>query len=78
MQEFNLSKPKGWVVCRIFEKNKYKYPNMETIRSSSCDRVLSQENLLPSFRSDLASSSSCVTYSDEVEQNSTCTSNPTK
>ncbi|XP_078167026.1 NAC domain-containing protein 104-like [Carex rostrata] len=76
--DFNLSKPKGWVVCRIFEKNKYKYPNMVTIRSSSCDRVLSQENLLPSFRSDLASSSSCVTYSDEVEQNSTCTSNPTK
>ncbi|KAJ1695788.1 hypothetical protein LUZ63_012486 [Rhynchospora breviuscula] len=67
-----------WTVCRIFEKNKYRSPKMETIRSSSCDRVLLQDSWVPSFRSDFANSSSCITYSDEVEQNSTCTSNPTK
>ncbi|KAJ4757684.1 NAC domain protein [Rhynchospora pubera] len=66
-----------WTVCRIFEKNnKYRSPKMETIRSSSRDRVLIQDSWIPSFRSDFAASSSCITNSDEVEQNSTCTSNP--
>ncbi|KAJ3708534.1 hypothetical protein LUZ61_012239 [Rhynchospora tenuis] len=67
-----------WTVCRIFEKNKCRGPKMETIRSSSCDRILIEDSHLPFFRSDFAASSSCITYSDEVEQNSTCTSNPTK
>jgi hypothetical protein len=76
MQDYNF-KAKNWAVYRIFEKNdKHKKHNMETLRSSSCDRGINQESWLPSFGSDYVSSSSCITYSDEIEQDSTCTSNP--